>query len=568
MFRLNEHQRRGVRFAARFAAVIASVVFLGLAITEGPPAPPQGPGIERFIQYVFVVIGIVSTVIAWRWSLPGGLLLVVAGVVLGSQAAGQFSEGTALLAALLYVVPGVLFLVHWASRHPAWLQLPLGVFVVALMVYGGLEARTNRQNAFGPAHPQSQLTRAPFDSVEWIWSGGVTSTSAAVRARVADDDAEQARLVVSTEASFASPLYSEYVDVRAAGDGIVALGIGGLAPDTAYFYAVEVDGVRDTERVGRFRTFPDTPATFSIVVSACARTGSNGLVFEAMAAEDALLYVNTGDFHYQNIETSNVGAFRAAYERQITAPAQQALYLQTPIAYVWDDHDFGGNNSTGASAAAPAARLTYRENVPHYEMPAGPGNAAIYQAFDIGSVRFVMTDTRSERDVERMADGSASLLGTAQREWLKQELLNGSRNYGLVVWVNSVPWIAPAGAADNWGSYATERAEIANFIADNGITNMLMLSGDAHMLAIDDGTNTDYSTSGGASFPVMQAAALDRPGSSKGGPYSEGGYPGAGQYGLVTFTHTDDGMTVKLSGRNWLQEEIVGYEFEVPQPHR
>ena len=128
-----------------------------------------------------------------------------------------------------------------------------------------------------------------------------------------------------------------------------------------------------------------------------------------------------------------------------------------------------------------------------------------------------------------------------------------------------MPWIAPEDSArDDWGGYATERAELANFIADNGVSNLMMLAGDAHMLAIDDGTNTDYSASGRGGFPLLHAAALDRPGSVKGGPYSEGAYPGAGQYGLVTFRYEGDSLTVDMTGRNWEGETLVSYSFQVP----
>jgi hypothetical protein len=85
-----------------------------------------------------------------------------------------------------------------------------------------------------------------------------------------------------------------------------------------------------------------------------------------------------------------------------------------------------------------------------------------------------------------------------------------------------------------------------------------MLGGDAHMVAIDDGSHAE----GG--FPVMHAGALDRPGSKKGGPYSEGAVPGAGQFGLVTVL--DDGgptVRVELSGRNYKGEEILAYGFTV-----
>ena len=87
------------------------------------------------------------------------------------------------------------------------------------------------------------------------------------------------------------------------------------------------------------------------------------------------------------------------------------------------------------------------------------------------------------------------------------------------------------------------------------------------MVAIDDGTNTDYATAGGTGFPLLQASPLDRPPSVKGGPYSEGTFAGAGQFGLVDVV--DDGgptVTVRLSGRTWDGRELVAYErtFTVP----
>jgi hypothetical protein len=78
-----------------------------------------------------------------------------------------------------------------------------------------------------------------------------------------------------------------------------------------------------------------------------------------------------------------------------------------------------------------------------------------------------------------------------------------------------------------------------------------MLSADAHMLAIGDGTNSD----GG--FPVVQAGALDRRPGVKGGPYSEGTFPGAGQYAAV---HVRDGgaaMRVEVTGRDHTGAALV-----------
>jgi hypothetical protein len=92
-----------------------------------------------------------------------------------------------------------------------------------------------------------------------------------------------------------------------------------------------------------------------------------------------------------------------------------------------------------------------------------------------------------------------------------------------------------------------------------------MVSGDAHMLAADDGSNSDYARSGG--FPVFQAAALDRRGSVKGGPYSEGTFPGDGQFGLIS-VEDEGGRTVRVTmrGLNWQGEELVRHRLELPAP--
>lgn len=90
-----------------------------------------------------------------------------------------------------------------------------------------------------------------------------------------------------------------------------------------------------------------------------------------------------------------------------------------------------------------------------------------------------------------------------------------------------------------------------------------MVSGDAHMLAYDDGTNTDYSEAGDAGFPLLHAASLDRIGSIKGGPYSGEVIPGGGQFGLVHVE--DDGTTVDvtLEARTWQDEVLFTESFSV-----
>ena len=53
------------------------------------------------------------------------------------------------------------------------------------------------------------------------------------------------------------------------------------------------------------------------------------------------------------------------------------------------------------------------------------------------------------------------------------------------------------------------------------------------MSAIDDGSNSDYASGGGAPIPILHAGPLDRKPSVKGGPYSHGVSGVRGQYGIM-----------------------------------
>jgi phosphodiesterase/alkaline phosphatase D-like protein len=263
---------------------------------------------------------------------------------------------------------------------------------------------------------------------------------------------------------------------------------------------------------------------------------------------------------------NSLDAFAALYDLTLTQPGQAALYRSTPIAYVWDDHDFGPNDAAADSPSRPAALLSYRENVPHYEFPLRGWDAPIAQAFSIGQVRIIMTDTRSARDPAAQPDGpDKTMLGAEQLEWFLAELEASLDRYPVVVWVSSVPWIAAAEPdADHWGGYSYERQRIADAIAEIGGEGLVMLAGDAHMVAIDDGSNSDYAAEGGGGFPVMQSGALDRNGSVKGGPYSEGFHAGGGQFGLLTVSDRGDEISVQLRGMTWDGTELTSLDLVFP----
>lgn len=410
--------------------------------------------------------------------------------------------------------------------------------------------------------------------VEFLWSGAITPHSARVNAKINHDSAA-VRLLVSADPTLTNPLYSGFQTAAlATNNRVVSLPIDGLQPDTPYYYAIEAGGLVDTTLTGRFRTPATVPFSFTFAFAACAETGSSHPIFDTIRGHNPLFFLHMGDLHYLDIGSNSRAAFRQGYETVLAAPTQAALYRSTPLVYMWDDHDYGPNDSDATAPGREAARLTYQEYVPHYPLVAGQGNVPVYQAFTIGRVRFIVTDTRSERTPKTAVDDAGkSMMGAAQKAWFKQELLNAAAAYPVIIWVSTSPWIAdpPGSGNDNWAGYTTERRELADFIAANEIQGLFMLSGDVHMVAIDDGSNNRYGTNGRRGFPVMQAAALDRSNATylPGNTYSEGQYPGSNQFGLMTVT--DDGgdqIGISWSGRTHDDREIVHLDLTVPPSPR
>ena len=375
---------------------------------------------------------------------------------------------------------------------------------------------------------------SPF--IGGVWSGNITPTSATVAARL-NAAGQRVRLQVSTNPGLSSPIFSSAVNTSANAGNTVKLTVQGLKPDTVYFYGIEVAGTLRTEAEsrGRFRTFPLGRASFRIAFGSCGdfRAGDQR-VYSAIMAEKPLLFINTGDLHYSDTNSTHADDYRVNYDQVLGHPVQGAMYRDIPVAYMWDDHDFAGNNADTTAIGRDTARAVYRERVPHY--PIGSAGGTVAQAFTIGRVRFIMTDLRSGSTATAALDNASKpKLGTAQKAWFKQELINArDSGFPLIVWVCPDPWIVPAQAGDDtWGGYTTERTEIANFIRDNRISNVALLAGDMHGLAFDDGTNSDYATGGGAPVTVLHAAALTSTGSSKGGPYTGGVFPGSQQFGIL-----------------------------------
>jgi hypothetical protein len=471
------------------------------------------------------------------------------------------------------------------------------------------------------AQTKAAYSRSTHDRAVWILVGGVTASEAQLRIRVGDSTAAASSSLVlelvfsvnkdsnndtlsALNETIAIPLLlsSDIVtdsttltddsatdnrtftnDTTATvswNEGIYSVQVRALRPETVYHYRVLVASDASTNKTmstpttsklalltGRFRTPPreGTPYNFTIALAGCAMTGSRHAIFDAIAnhgnsTNDSplQLFLHLGDFHYADIATNDMEARLDAIAAtlDVSAPAAR-LFRSTALAYMWDDHDWLGNDANRDSERQDGARDTalrsYQVAFPHYPLAALATTAtdndagttmndtvhnetttvaksniapvSPYHAFTIGTIRFVLTDLRSEST-------ATSMWSDAQRTWFFAELSRAA-DYDFVIWVSTKPWIGDVEPLDDaWYGVPLERSMVSDYIGqtvgngDLGPQNLLVVAADAHMLAFDNGTNTYYGSITNAttqpSFPILQSGPLDRPGSVKGGPFSDG----------------------------------------------
>src|SRR5690606_5008908 len=150
----------------------------------------------------------------------------------------------------------------------------------------------------------------------------------------------------------------------------------------------------------------------------------------------------------------------------------------------------------------------------------------IWQTWVLGKVRYIMLDCRAYRTNSSLPDdGTKTMLGAEQLAWLKSTMLASPQE--VFVLISSVPWNdLDADASDSWGRFNLERTHIVNWLTTNKFNNStIMVNGDMHGLAADDGTNSP------AGLPTVLGGAIGSSGSFKGGPYSHGTRVGNGHYG-------------------------------------
>jgi alkaline phosphatase D len=273
--------------------------------------------------------------------------------------------------------------------------------------------------------------------------------------------------------AWSQPLQSPPIGLIAANDFTATFDLTGLAAATTYDYRIVLDGNPAAASIATFKTLPSVgaPGKFSFVFGADIHPGSAPHTpFAIIATEQADFAMLLGDQVYHTVDGGTEAEFWSLYKNNRDSFFQN-FARSTPVFTIWDDGDYGadsGDSSYPWKTLARAAFEKYWANPPYVEQ-----NAAVYYKFSVADVDFFMLDSRWGRIP------GVTLLGAAQLQWLKDQLLASTARFKFIVSPVMVGDFGTTGA-DSWRGFTAERSNIFQHITANNIKNVIFLSGDQH----------------------------------------------------------------------------------------
>jgi alkaline phosphatase D len=359
---------------------------------------------------------------------------------------------------------------HALSSRGAAPLLALAAMVVAVVsapALGQADRPAEAAEAFEPVGPMvGHVTHET--ATLWAFAGPGATFDVRVWRRNAPADAAPA----ATASGAARPEMSHAAIVT----------VEGLRPDTRYRYAMRIDGRESPRWAGRFRTPPPPGVAkrFTMAFSSCMNVADpNQSSWYLLLARAPAFHLLLGDNHYA--DTTDHDAIWAAHLRYRRVPEFAGVIRNVPTYAMWDDHDYGPNNSDSTEPGKADSLRAFREVFanPGAGTPDVPG--AFYR-FSWGDVDFFVVDERYHRSPnDAPNDEHKRMLGDGQFEWLMAGLRESTAPFKVIASGSTLR----VSEADGWRLFDFARKRLFRSIMDERIAGVLYLSGDVHRCLLD-----------------------------------------------------------------------------------
>ena len=323
---------------------------------------------------------------------------------------------------------------------------------------------------------------------------------------------------------------SKFIQTNEENDHIARFTISNLEFGIRYEYEVYLNAQKLTFDYSlQFQTQPHwrwrtDPPDFKIALGSCVYIndslfdrpgkpyGSGFEIFSTITRQKPDLMLWMGDnIYYREPDwlTESAMRYRNAQNREL--PELQQLYASTHNYAIWDDHDFGPNDSDRSFRGKDWSFKIFKD----YWANNSYGHndtKGVFGRFEWGDIEFFMLDDRFHRSPNNTPISPEKVMfGEQQMSWLRDSLTSSKATFKIIVGGNQL--INPLSPYESWAAFPVEQKKFFDFIRDFKIDGVVFLSGDRHyaeLLKRDDLTAyplyefTSSSLTAGSSNPAKE----------------------------------------------------------------
>ncbi|HEV7350074.1 alkaline phosphatase D family protein [Telluribacter sp.] len=271
-----------------------------------------------------------------------------------------------------------------------------------------------------------------------------------------------------------------------------------VRPGQKYEYEVYIDNKKvfikyplrfQTQTLWQWRT---DPPPFRFAIGSCNYINEEGYdrpsraygdgyeIFQSIADKKPDFMLWGGDNTYlREADWNTRSGMLHRYTHTRSLPRLQSLLGSTHHYAIWDDHDYGTDDSDRSfwmkNTAAEVFRLFWGN--PGYVF-----EGATTGTFFWSDAQFFILDNRWFKAPNKLADPLRDYFGDAQIRWLLDALTSSKAPFKFIVTGGQI--INPARVLENYANYSTERDRLLAAITEARIPGVLFLTGDRHHTSV------------------------------------------------------------------------------------
>ena len=190
------------------------------------------------------------------------------------------------------------------------------------------------------------------------------------------------------------------------------------------------------------------------------------------------LWVWLGDNVYA--DTEDMAKMKSVYEMQFNRADYVRFRGSVPIIDVWDDHDYGENNSGKWYPKKRGSQQLHLDFLEEPENSPRRSREGVFASHTFGpegrQLKFILLDNRYFAD---KPGPESDILGEAQWEFLQSELQSSTAQITFIC--SGTQMLAFDQPFENWGNFPRSRERLLELIRESRKGGVILFSGDRHI---------------------------------------------------------------------------------------